>query len=98
MKKEDHESLVSRLPTGPLTERELQETRHSNLKIIDEMLDTRDLQAWGVKVDRLWACLGWIPLTASNWKALGVAMFIAVMIGGQSFVERISILIGTYFP
>ncbi|MGB1390303.1 MAG: hypothetical protein ACPG61_15605 [Paracoccaceae bacterium] len=95
---QDDEKLIARMPNGPLTERELQETRHSNHKIIDKLVSSDEIREWGNKVDRLWLCLGWLPMTVTNWKALCVALLLAALLGGQAFIDRLATLMGTYLP
>lgn len=88
--KQDQEPLVNRMPDGPLTERERQETRYANHKIIDEMVSSSELRAWGEKVDRLWWAFGWLVLTITNWKALALAAGLIMVIGGQDMLQLIS--------
>lgn len=93
-----NDKLIDRMPKGPLSERELQETRHSNHELIDKLAPAHDINEWGRKIDRLWLCLGWLPMTVTNWKALGTAAIIATLLGGQSFIDKVEIFMKAYLP
>ena len=94
----DDENLIERLPTGPLTERELQETRHSNHNIINRMVSPSEIKEWGRKIDALWLCFGWLPMTVKSWKAISAAVVIAVLLGGQSFIDTVTIFLKANLP
>ena len=97
MGKED-EDLINRMPSHPLSDRELQETRHSNYKIIDKMVSSDDIRDAIRKIEQLWAYFGWLPATLGNWKKLAVALALAVLIGGQAFIDRLAAWAGTFTP
>ncbi|WP_439150787.1 hypothetical protein [Sulfitobacter sp.] len=90
--------LIDRMPDGPLNDRELQETRYSNHETINRMVPPEQIEKWGERIDRLWLCLGWLPMTVMNWKPLGVALLIAILLGGQPLIEKISLFMETYMP
>lgn len=97
MSKDDDRRLIDRMPNGPLTDRELQETRHSN-HMIDKMVPYDEIKAWGDKVDKLWWAFGWLVLTVTNWKALAVAGGLILLIGGQDMIDLILSRIGDAAP
>lgn len=84
------EREISDTRADDLTERERQETRVVNRRVLDEMVSGDLVKEYHRKVDDLWRWLGWIPQVMQNWKALMVAGAIAAMIGGRGFVENVS--------
>ena len=87
---DNDQHLIDRMPDHALSPRELQETRHSNHKIIDKMVSYEQIRAWGDKVDKMWWAFGWLVLTISNWKAIAIAIGLVTLIGGQDMIEVIA--------
>lgn len=83
----DDKSLIERMPDGELTPRERQETRVTNHKIINTMVSSDEIRQWGEKVDNMWWAIGWLVLTLRNWKALGIAATLIIVIGGQDLLN-----------
>ena len=84
--------------TDPLSEKELAETRVTNHKVLREMVDPDEIRIWQQKTDDLWLSLGWIPVTVKNWKAILVAVALAVMIGGQDFIASVGVWLTGLLP
>ena len=83
------ERKIKDMRSDPLSDEELQETRFVNTSVLDDMVSSDTIQAAHKKIDALWKWLGWIPQTLSNWKAILIAVGVALFIGGQSVIDSL---------
>jgi len=80
---------IDDLRDDALNPRELQETRYTNCKVLREMVDPLEIQRRHEQHDLLWWALGWLPMTAKNWKVLGIVIAIALLVGGRDFIGNL---------
>lgn len=85
---------IDDLRSDPLNERERQETRYTNGKVLREMVDPAIIQKMTEQHDLLWWALGWLPSTVKNWKAIAIVLAGSAFIGGQEFIANVTQWLG----
>ena len=90
--------LIESIRDDELTPSERQQTRYTNAKVINEMVDLSEIQKRHEQHDQLWAYYGWVPTLLANWKVVAGAIAIAVIVGGQDMIANIAKILGGYVP
>lgn len=80
---------IASLDGGPLTEDEIKQLRYMRSQFLYGDVKLEFIADDQKKVGLLWWALGWVPTTARNWKAIMVAIILAVFLGGERFLENV---------
>ena len=93
-----HEKHIANIRDDELSPEERQQTRFSNARVINELVDPAEIKKRHSQHDLLWSHFGWIPTIMQNWKALLGAFAVAVFIGGQDMISNITRIMESYLP
>lgn len=95
---DDHKRKISSHRSDGLTPEELQETRYTNLKVLEDFVEPAEIKRRADQHDELWSFFGWIPQIFKNWKKLAVVAVIALLLGGEDLIQSLVTLARGLLP